>query len=344
MNTAINLEASRDLNKRGRNADTFTFSPLHIGSRATGYVTSQAIEGVVGDLSLATAMATSGAAASANMGGATIKILTFSLSLLNIRLGYWLANPSRLSWFSSWIRRRISGIGTWFFLLETLGQLSEKKLNVYLTDGGHIENLGIYELLQRRCKVIVAVDAEADPEMTFPSLVNLQVLARIDLGIRIDLPWDAIRTGSLAVTDKAVWGPRGAPGTPGPHAAIGKILYGENDTGVLIYIKSSLSGDESDPDPRLQATQRVLPTRDDGRPVLQRAAIRGIPRARLPRGAPAIRGRGRVRHVSNQDAGLGATDRGRAPAPERATRHGASGRGALLSPPAPRLATRPTRA
>ena len=37
-----------------------------------------------------------GAAASANMGGATIKLLTFSLSLLNIRLGYWLANPAKL--------------------------------------------------------------------------------------------------------------------------------------------------------------------------------------------------------------------------------------------------------
>jgi hypothetical protein len=79
-------------------------SPLHVGSRATGYVETAETEAGVGDLTLATAMATSGAAASANMGVDTIKILTFSLSLLNIRLGYWLANPARLDA----LRRRLS--------------------------------------------------------------------------------------------------------------------------------------------------------------------------------------------------------------------------------------------
>jgi hypothetical protein len=43
------------------------------------------------------------------------------------------------------------------------GKLNEYRRSVYLTDGGHIENLGVYELLRRRCKVIIAVDAEADP-------------------------------------------------------------------------------------------------------------------------------------------------------------------------------------
>ena len=79
VNTAINLEASKDLNRRGRNADTFIFSPLHIGSSATGYVTAPEMEAVRPDVTLASAMATSGAAASANMGTHTIKILTFSL-------------------------------------------------------------------------------------------------------------------------------------------------------------------------------------------------------------------------------------------------------------------------
>jgi predicted acylesterase/phospholipase RssA len=246
VNTAINLEASKQLNKRGRNADVFIFSPLYIGSRATGYAESTAMEGTLRHLSLATAMATSGAAASANMGDMTIKILTFSLSLLNIRLGYWLANPSKLAAFQSWAARFRSNIGTLYFAAETFGQLDEKKLNVYLTDGGHIENLGVYELLQRRCKVIIAVDAEADPGMTFPSLVHVQLLARIDLGIRIELPWQSLQTSALAVTDKTLYGKDGPPGAMGPHAAIGLIRYDERETGVLFYIKSSLSGDEND--------------------------------------------------------------------------------------------------
>ena len=245
-NTAINLEGSQELNKRGRNADTFMFSPLCVGNRLTGYVTTTDMEAAVPDLSIGTAMATSGAAASANMGRDTIKVLTFSLSLLNIRLGYWLANPARLDAFRLWYRRWQANVGTWYFAAETVGQLNEKRLNVYLTDGGHIENLGVYELLRRRCKVILAVDAETDPDMTFPALVNLEVMARIDLGVRIELPWQALQASAIGVTGSALYGPAGAPGSHGPHAAIGTIRYSEKETGVLIYIKASLSGDEND--------------------------------------------------------------------------------------------------
>ncbi|TPK63575.1 hypothetical protein FJ546_12620 [Mesorhizobium sp. B2-4-19] len=246
-NAAINLEGSRELNKRGRNADNFIFSPLHVGSQSTGYVKSTEIEKAVKDLTLATAMATSGAAASANMGRNTIRILTASLSLLNIRLGYWLANPYRIGAFRDRVNRAIANVGTWFFATETAGFLDEKQLNVYLTDGGHIENLGIYELLRRRCKVILAVDAEADPALTFPSLVGLEVMARIDLGVRIDLGWQTIQSSALAVTPSKPNGAKGPPGPHGPHAAIGVIKYDDDDEpGVLIYIKSSLSGDEND--------------------------------------------------------------------------------------------------
>jgi hypothetical protein len=256
VNTAINLENSKELNKRGRNADNFIFSPLYVGSGATGYVTTKDMENTEGNLGLATAMATSGAAASANMGAKTIKILTFSLSVLNVRLGYWLANPRhlgnwlidprKLSSFRHVLRRIWSNFGPYYFATETLGLLDEKNLNVYLTDGGHVENLGIYELLRRRCKVIIAADAEADQEMSFPSFVRLQVLARIDLGVLIDLPWPSLQADATQVTDKVLHGPKGWPGSKGPHAAIGRIDYGDGESGVLIYLKASMSGDESD--------------------------------------------------------------------------------------------------
>jgi hypothetical protein len=237
---------SKDLNKRGRNADSFIFSPLHVGSRVTSYVATKEMEDAVPSLGLATAMATSGAAASANMGNHTVRILTFSLSLLNVRLGYWLTNPARLDAFGKWWNRRWSNFGTWYFLNESAGRLDEKKLNVYLTDGGHIENLGIYELLRRRCKVILAIDADADPSMTFESFVKLQVMARIDLGIRIDLPWHDIQRKSLDVA-KQMASSQVAPGkSRGPHAAVGIIEYGEDEKGILLYVKSSLTGDEND--------------------------------------------------------------------------------------------------
>jgi hypothetical protein len=80
-----------------------------------------------------------------------------------------------------------------YFLKELFGLLSEESETVYITDGGHIENLGLYELLRRRCKLIVAIDGDTDPEISFGDLVTLQRYARIDFDIRIDLPWAALR-------------------------------------------------------------------------------------------------------------------------------------------------------
>lgn len=244
VNTAINLAGSKELNKRGRNADNFIFSPLFIGSQSTGYARTKDVEAVT-LLSLATAMATSGAAASANMGNHTIRILTFSLSMLNVRLGYWLANPNELDKFSCWRTRMMANIGTWYFATEAAGRMDETRYNVYLTDGGHIENLGIYELLRRRCKIIVAVDGEADPNMTFDSFVKLQVLARIDMGIRIDLPWREISMRALSTT-RSFGNRKECECAGGPHGAMGIIHYGQSEIGLLFYIKSSMTGDEND--------------------------------------------------------------------------------------------------
>lgn len=243
VNTAINLEASNDLKSRGRRADSFIFSPLYVGSRSTGYADTRDMEKAVRDLDLGMAMATSGAAASANMGIHTVRVLTFSLSLLNIRLGYWLANPGMLKDYGK--KKLRAGIGPYYFSLETFGLLDEARLNVYLTDGGHIENLGIYELLRRRCKVIVAVDAEADPELTFSSLSRLEVLARIDRGYRINLPWRPVQESYRENIRRGFQKDGSWNGFEGPHGCIGRIDYGNGDHGVLIYIKACLTGDET---------------------------------------------------------------------------------------------------
>lgn len=267
INTAINVEASSVANRRGRNADFFIFSPKFVGSKSTGYVSTIDVEEVATGLTLATAMAASGAAVSSNMGAETIKPLTATLALLNVRLGYWLRNPAKLHG----AKRTPSGadvtkidhrnlLANYYFIGEVLGQLSEKRKSVYLTDGGHIENLGIYELLRRRCRVIIAVDAEADPQMAFGSFNILERYALIDMGVRIDLPWQPIADESL-VTSKAIdnagalidRGDGETGNTPsrvkkdhGPHCAVGEISYPGGRKGVLVYIKASLTGDEND--------------------------------------------------------------------------------------------------
>ena len=255
INAALNIQESKTANRRGRNADFFLFSPLFVGSKSTGYVATADVEQVAIGFDLATAMAVSGAAVSSSMGAQSIKPLTATLALLNIRLGYWLRNPLRLArakppdrrrrgiW--SEFRRRNNMFANYYFILELFGLLNERRKSVYLTDGGHIENLGIYELLRRRCAVIIAVDAECDPQMAFGSFNTLERYALIDMGIRIDLPWQKIADESLA-TSEAIDDKNDTPKHHGPHCAIGEIAYPNGRKGILIYIKASLTGDEND--------------------------------------------------------------------------------------------------
>ena len=123
--------------------------------------------------------------------------------------------------------------------------LNEHRKSVYLTDGGHIENLGIYELLRRRCGVIIAVDVDADPQMAFGSFNTLERYALIDLGVRINLPWQKIADESLK-TSQSIDDKSDTPKHHGPHCAIGEIFYPAGRKGILIYIKASLTGDEND--------------------------------------------------------------------------------------------------
>ncbi|MCL2385774.1 MAG: hypothetical protein FWC84_08115, partial [Alphaproteobacteria bacterium] len=253
VNAALNIEASQFANRRGRNADFFMFTPEYIGSGATGYIGTRNTKEPA--LDIGTAMAISGAALSANMGSSTIKALTFTLAVLNIRLGYWLRNPNPdfdsppPSEWRDWLWAKVFVFPSLVLFAEMFGWITERRSKIYLTDGGHIENLGIYSLLKRRCKVILAVDAEADPTMSFGSLLILERYARIDLGAAIDLPWEAIRNRTLAVNQAFAKAERDA--IPAfdksfPHCAAGEIRYGPDETGLLLYIKASLTGDEDD--------------------------------------------------------------------------------------------------
>jgi hypothetical protein len=240
INTALNVQASKSVNRRGRNADFFLLSRNFVGSRATGYVPTSDMERVVHRFDLGAAVAVSGAAVSSNMGAATIKPLSATLALLNIRLGYWLRNPKRIRRKGGW-----SALANFYFLAEMLGLLNEKTRSIYLSDGGHIDNLGIYELLRRRCKVIIVADAEADPQMAFGAFNVVERYALVDLGVRIDLPWQQVANVSKTTGIK-IDKEGDAPKKLGPHVAVGEIRYPGGRRGVLVYIKSSLTGDEND--------------------------------------------------------------------------------------------------
>ncbi len=229
INAALNLKGSGDPNLRGRNADFFVFSKHFVGSERTGWCPTGRMEEVDRHLDLGTAMAISAAAAAPNMGTVTMGQLVFLMTLLNIRLGYWLPNPAGVEG-RHWYNRVFRGAGPSYLVKEAMGSTHARGSYVNVSDGGHIENLGVYQLLRRRCARIIAVDGEADPDMTFGSLSVLMRYARIDLGIEIDIDLDPLR--------------KNANGLSRAHWAVGRIEYGNGQTGELLYIKSSTTGDE----------------------------------------------------------------------------------------------------
>jgi hypothetical protein len=106
---------------------------------------------------------------------------------------------------------------------------------VYLSDGGHFENLGIYELVRRRCRFIIACDAGQDGAVTFGDLGNAIEKCRADFGVDIEIDLDQVR-------------PAGGTRFSGSHCAIGTIGYDRQNpnepAGTLLYLKSTLTGDE----------------------------------------------------------------------------------------------------
>lgn len=187
VNIAMNLvsPSSRRLAWQQRKAASFTATPLHCGTADLGYVPSSAYGGRHG-MSLGRALTISGAAASPNMGYHSSALVTFVMALFNVRLGWWLPNPSAAH-ARQWHRDE-PRVAFKAMLDEAFGRTTDDRASVYLSDGGHFENLGLYEMVRRRCHRIVVVDATCDPKFEYADLHDSVRKIRVDLGIPVELP------------------------------------------------------------------------------------------------------------------------------------------------------------
>jgi hypothetical protein len=182
INIALNVVSTKRLAWQERKAEPFTVSPEHCGSAYLGFRESEVYGGDDG-LSLGTAMAISGAAASPNMGYNSSPSIALLLTMFNVRLGWWLGNPGKEG--EKTYDKEGPGFAARPLLSEAFGQTSDTSRYVYLSDGGHFENLGLYEMVRRRCRFIVVIDAGCDPDFAFDDLGNAVRKIYIDLGIRI---------------------------------------------------------------------------------------------------------------------------------------------------------------
>ena len=233
VNTTLNLKKRNPENNDSgvfRTGESFFFSKNRCGSPKTGFVNTNEYEKKDPHVNVGTAMAISGAAANIGMAQKNIFVLRFLMGLLNVRLGYWAIRPGEdPKGFLSPILKCTPGSFQAF--QEWFGFYSLNWRYINLSDGGHFDNIGVYELLRRRCKYIIVGDAEADKDMKFEAISYIIRLARIDFGIEIKIDTSDIK-------------PDPATGFARTHCAVGRIEYPEGDFGYLLYCKSSLTGDE----------------------------------------------------------------------------------------------------
>lgn len=190
LNATLNLVGGRDLSTAQRSADSFTLSRDFCGSLRTGYRPTR--EYMKGKLSLGTAVAVSGAAASPNMGSKTPSAaLAMLMSLFNVRLGFWAPTPDRPLWRSAQAR-----LWPYHLLREFLSQTNDLGEYCYLTDGGHFDNTGLYSLVARGCRYIVVVDCGADPAPCFEDIGTAIRRCRIDFRAEITLSVEPFRPAS----------------------------------------------------------------------------------------------------------------------------------------------------
>jgi hypothetical protein len=238
VNMALNVVASTNLAWQERKAEPFVMTPLACGNPYVDFVPTRFYGDRRSGVTLGTAMAISGAAVSPNQGYHTSPIIGLLLMLFNVRLGWWLGNPRSGPKF---YRREgpLFSIGP--VLDELAGRTTDTGRYAYLSDGGHFDNLGLYEMVRRRCRFILVSDAGADPVGALEDLGNAVRKIWIDLGVRIEF-------------ERVDVMPRQKPPVDGSYCALGRIHYpeAEGEVGTLVYVKPGFHGNEP-PDIRAYA-------------------------------------------------------------------------------------------
>jgi hypothetical protein len=191
----------------------------------------------------------------------TRRPLTFLMALSNIRLGVWVPNPQRTdAWEPYRVRRFLASLRgvpfapprrrlLWwrkgppkavarprpsYLVREMLGRNDVTAKHLYVTDGGHYENLGLVELLRRGCTDVYCFDASGGE--SFASLGDAIALARTELGVEIDIdprPLVARGARNLAPCD-CVRGTITYPPTPERPLAVG---------GTLVYARTVMTAE-----------------------------------------------------------------------------------------------------
>jgi hypothetical protein len=239
INTNAIMINDEDRQLATRGGANFILSPLYIGSDVTGWERTDRHIAKHGVQTLASAIAASGAALNANSayvgeGLTRDRLLSILMTLLNLRLGLWVGRPSK---------RAPTKLGTFepnhfipsFWYGMTREGYKRNRAFVELSDGGHFDNLGIYELIRRRLQLIVVIDGEEDNRYAMAALYSVAQRVKEDFDASIDLD----NCLNNLVPAPAAGYPKDAEYVPACYFST-TIGYPKNQIGQLIYIKLSL--------------------------------------------------------------------------------------------------------
>jgi hypothetical protein len=237
FNATLLWSGQGESDRHGLVGEPFLLSPLYCGSRSLGYArteNSRPDYSATANLPLGRVMAISGGAGQPRCGPALPRALTALLTLFCARPGAWIERPQPAGWSAA------SPLLGDLPIAASAGLANAGGDFVYLAGGGQSDGLGVYELIRRRCRYIVAVAAgKVDDD----GLANLISRCRVDFGLRIEIDTRPLQQ-------------RGPDGYSRSHFAIGAIHYGDVDagatSGTFIYVKILRTGDEP-PDVALRA-------------------------------------------------------------------------------------------
>jgi hypothetical protein len=253
----------------GRGVASFTFSPNAIGGPVTGAEKTRVYENLrhnrARDVTLPAAVAMSGAALSPSMGKMTYRPLTFLLGLANIRLGVWVPNPLHVNAPTDADGPEAKQVPVPFprrprphyLLKEMLGRNRLEDKFLYVTDGGHYENLGLVELVRRGCRTIYCLDAGGGSSAQ--ALVDAIALCRTELNVRIHMNCEADELDAKPISKEL-----NAPLRAKSVCSYGTIEYPGVDgdpgvTGTLIYARSVVTDQSPWQIRSFQTTDPVFP-------------------------------------------------------------------------------------
>ena len=247
INTALVTPAATSTLNRSRGGDNFVLSPLACGSDATGW--AETVKFMNNRMTLPTAMAISGAALNAHSGAGQNAptrngVLSFLLTLFGAQLGFWAVHPmteeANQTSQPRFFNPGFYGLTGW----RLDGERSRRF--VQLADGGHFENLALYELIRRRTDVIICSDAAQDKEYGFEDLGIAVERIRVDFGTSIEFRFPDhgpahLIPGSMSPGD--IWAERYSMAKRG--FAVAEIRYPAagnepRKSGYLLYFKSTL--------------------------------------------------------------------------------------------------------